>query len=134
MLLASVEAHFVAVVQALRDAGLTVGEGGGRDNSGNVMSAPYVTVSSTSSAGRRGPLGAPHDDARFEFHTKCVATSARGAEVLRDRVAARLLAGVMVAGRRVSVWQDLAVGVVRDPDVHELFQGDDRWSMWTTPA
>jgi hypothetical protein len=122
----------MAVVQKLRDAGLTVGEGQGRDNRGNDLKAPYVVVYSTSGPSRRGTIGAPHDDSRLEFQTTCVATSARGAEALRDRVAPALLEGVEVDGRRVHVWSDLEVGVVRDPDL-PLFTGVDRWTLWTTP-
>lgn len=134
MKLASNQAHFMAVVSKLRDAGLTVGEGWGRSNSGAALNPPYVVVMSTSGPARRGPAGAPHDDSRLEFQTSCVATTARGAEVLRDTVAAALLSGITVPGRRVSVWTDLEVGVQRDPDVHDVFVGIDRWTVWTTPA
>jgi len=128
------EAHFMAVVTALRDAGLTVGEGWGKDNTGTDLAPPYVTVESTSAPGRTGPVGARFDDARLEFQTMTVATSARGAEQLRDQVAAVMHAGLTVAGRRIHIWSDLEVGVVRDPDVHELFTGVDRWTVWSTPA
>jgi hypothetical protein len=131
--LASAEGHFVAVVEHLRAAGLTVGEGWGRDNAGRDLTAPYVVVYSTSGPARRGPVGAPHDDSRLEFQTTCVASSARGAEVLRDRVAAAMLDGLEVDGRGVTVWTDLEVGVSRDPDVPSLFTGVDRWTVWTTP-
>jgi hypothetical protein len=123
----------MAVVETLRDAGLKVGEGQGRDNRGTDLRAPYVVVYSTSGPSRRGTIGDPHDDSRLEFQTTCVATSARGAEVLRDRVAVAMLSGVEVDGRRVHVWSDLEVGVVRDPDVPSLFTGVDRWTLWTTP-
>lgn len=134
MKLASTEAHFMALVTKLRDAGLTVGEGWGRDNAGNDLAVPYVTVESTSGPGRSGPVGARFDDARMEFQTRTVATSARGAEKLRDTVFAAVLGGITVTGRRVEVWNDLEVGVARDPDVHELFTGVDRWTLWSTPA
>lgn len=133
-MLASNEDHFMAVVVALRAAGLTVGEGWGRDNAGNDLSPPYVAVEATSGPGRSGPVGARFDDARMEFQTRTVATSARAAEKLRDQVATVMFGQVTVAGRRVSVWSDLAVGVNRDPDVFELFTGVDRWTLWTTPA
>jgi len=134
VILASYADHFMAVVDALTAAGLTVGEGWGRDNAGSVLATPYVSVISTSGPGRRGPVGARFDDSRLEIQTSCVATSARGAEVLRDTVSATLLAGVPVAGRRVNVWSDLGVGVQRDPDVHELFVEIDRWMLWSTPS
>lgn len=134
MNLASHETHFMAVVTALRDAGLTVGEGWGKDNAGIDLSPPYVTVESTSSPGRYGPVGARFDDAKLEFQTRTVATTARGAEALRDTVSDTMRTGVTVAGRRVNVWSDLEVGVHRDPDVHELFTGVDRWTLWSTPA
>jgi hypothetical protein len=134
MNIASNETHFMAVVEALRDAGLTVGEGWGRDNAGNDLSPPYVTVESTSAPGRRGPVGARFDDARLEFQTRTVATTARAAEKLRDQVSDVMRGGVDVPGRRTHIWSDLEVGVVRDPDVFELFTGVDRWTMWTTPA
>lgn len=134
MQLASNVDHFMAVVQALRAAGLTVGEGWGKDNARIDLAAPYVVVYSTSSMGRRGPVGAPFDDSRIDFQTTCVATTARGAEILRDTVAATLLNGLTVAGRRVRVWSDLEVGVQRDPDVTDLFTGIDRWTVWTTPV
>lgn len=133
MNIASNETHFMAVVEALRDVGLTVGEGWGRDNAGNDLSPPYVTVESTSSPGRRGPVGARFDDARLEFQTRTVDTTARGAEKLRDIVSGVMRSGIEVAGRRTHVWSDLEVGVNRDPDVHELFTGVDRWTVWTTP-
>lgn len=133
MNVASNETHFMAVVAALSAAGLTVGEGWGKDNAGRDLSPPYVTVESTSAPGRTGPVGARFDDARLEFQTMTVATSARGAEQLRDDVGAVMRAGITVTGRRTHVWSDLEVGVVRDPDVHELFTGVDRWTLWTTP-
>jgi hypothetical protein len=132
--LASSESHFMAVVTKLRAAGLTVGEGWGRDNAGNDLSAPYVTVESTSGPGRRGPVGARFDDARMEFQTRTVATSARGAEALRDTVRAAMFGGITVSGRSVSVWNELEVGVVRDPDVNAVFTGVDRWTLWSTPS
>jgi hypothetical protein len=132
--LASYEDHFMALVGKLRDAGLTVGEGWGRDNGGRDLAPPYVTVESTSSPGRRGPVGAPYDDGRLEFQTRTVATSARGAEALRDVVFEAVLSGIEVEGRRVAVWNDLEVGVHRDPDVDKLFTGVDRWTLWSTPA
>lgn len=134
MNLASNETHFMAVVTALRDAGMTVGEGWGRDNAANDLTPPYVTVESTSGPGRMGPVGARYDDARMEFQTRTVHTSARGAEALRDDVFTVMLGGITVTGRSVHVWNDLEVGVNRDPDVHELFEGVDRWTLWTTPA
>lgn len=134
MNLASHEDHFMAIVEALRDAGLTVGEGWGRDNAGQDLPLPYVTVESTSAPGRTGPVGARFDDARLEFQTRTVATTARGAEVLRDTVSAVMRGGITVPGRRVHVWSDLEVGVNRDPDVHELFAGVDRWTLWSTPS
>jgi hypothetical protein len=133
MLLASNADHFMAVVEKLRTAGLTVGEGWGRSNTTAELSPPYVTVMTTSSPGRRGPAGAPFDDSRIEFQTTCVATSARGAELLRDTVAAALLSGITVTGRSTTVWSDLEVGVNRDPDVDTLFTGIDRWTVWSTP-
>lgn len=133
MNLASHETHFMAVVEALRAVGVTVGEGWGRDNAGNDLPVPYVTVESTSTPGRSGPVGARFDDARLEFQTRTVATTARGAEKLRDTVSGVMRSGIDVPGRRVHVWSDLEVGVVRDPDVHELFTGVDRWTLWTTP-
>jgi len=132
--LASYEAHFMAVVTKLRAAPLTVGEGHGRDQAGNALTAPYVTVETTSGPGRMGPVGARYDDSRIEIQTRCVATSARGVEVLRDTVAAELLEGVTVSGRRVEVWTELSAGTTRDPDLHELFFGVDRWTLWTTPS
>lgn len=126
--------HFMAVVEALRGAGMTVGEGHGRDNFGNPLEGDHVVVTSTSGSGGRGPVGAPHDDMRLEFQTMCVSGSARGAEVLRGTVAETLLAGLPVDGRGTYVWRDLSVGVRRDPDVAGLFTGIDRWSVWTTPA
>lgn len=133
MNVASHAAHFMAVVEALRTAGLTVGEGWGKDNAGRDLQAPYVTVESTSSPGRSGPVGARFDDARLEFQTMAVATTARGAEGLRDAVSDVMRGGIAVSGRRVHVWSDLEVGVTRDPDVHELFVGVDRWTVWSTP-
>lgn len=134
MNVASHEAHFMAVVAALRAAGLTVGEGWGKDNAGRDLQPPYVTVESTSSPSRSGPVGARFDDGRLEFQTRTVATTARGAEKLRDVAGGVMRAGIAVPGRRVHVWSDLEVGVNRDPDVHELFMGVDRWTLWTTPA
>lgn len=134
MTVASNQAHFMAVVGALRDAGLTVGEGWGKDNAGRDLQPPYVTVESTSSPGRQGPVGARFDDARLEFQTMTVATSARAAEALRDEVGTVMRGGIAVDGRRTHIWSDLEVGVVRDPDVHELFTGVDRWTLWTSPA
>jgi hypothetical protein len=131
--LAGYEPHFMAIVDALRTAGLTVGEGWGRDNAANDLTVPYVTVESTSTPSRQGPVGRPFDDARLEFQTRCVARSARACEVLRDRVAVVMYGGLAVTGRRVWVTSDLSVGVFRDPDVHELFDGVDRWTLWTTP-
>lgn len=134
MNLASYETHFMAVVTALRDAGLTVGEGHASDQAGNELSPPYVTVESTSGPGRRGPVGARYDDSTIEIQTRCVATSARGVEVLRDQVAAEILGGLTVAGRSLHIWTDLSAGTTRDPDLHELFFGVDRWTLWSTPS
>ena len=131
--LAGYEPHFMAVVGALRSANLTVGEGWGRDNAANDLTPPYVTVESTSTPRRAGPVGRPFDDSRLEFQTRCVARSARACEVLRDRVAVVMYGGIAVPDRRVWVTSDLSVGVFRDPDVHELFDGVDRWTLWTTP-
>ena len=134
MNLASYADHFMAVVTLLRAVPLTVGEGHGRDQSGTVLTAPYVTVETTSGPGFRGPVGARYDDGSMEIQTRCVATSARGVEVLRDQVATAMLGGVSVSGRSVQVWTDLSAGTTRDPDLHELFFGVDRWTLWSTPA
>lgn len=134
MNLASYEDHFMAVITKLRAVPLTVGEGHGRNQAGNSLTAPYVTVETTSGPGRSGPVGARYDDSRIEIQTRCVSTSARGVEVLRDAVATAMVGGVSVAGRRVEIWTDLSSGTTRDPDLHELFFGVDRWTLWSTPA
>ena len=119
----------MAVVDLLRAAGLTVGEG---DAAG--LQAPYVVVFLLPSDGPRGPVGAYQDDERVSFQTTCVHGSARGVEWLKHQVR-QVMYGLDVDGRRVHVARDQEFQTFYDKDVEPpLFRGGDRWSVWSTPA
>lgn len=141
MNLASTRLYANAVVEALRAAGLAVGDGEAKHQVGGVLVAvtvPYVVVYPTGGGQLSGTIEAPDDDATMVFQTTCVGESREQADGIRDACRAALLdQTVTVAGRRtMRVNLDLDIGVRRDDatGAPALFYGIDRYRLFDTPA
>lgn len=123
------EAHFMAVVDLLRGAGLTVGEGDGAD-----LTPPYVVVYLMPSDGPTGPPDDWQADERLSFQTTCVHNSPRGVEWLKHEVR-QVMYGLTVSGRRVHVSRGMEFQTALDREIEPpLPRGGDRWEVWSTPA
>lgn len=132
-----------AVVAALEDAGLTVGDGekpagaGWAGQPGQSAYAPYVVVYSMLGGTTEGPMDDPNADARSVVQLTSVGGSRRQAEWLGDRARAALMSGSLaVAGRKVAlVLIDVLGGAVRDDDSDPaIYYVPERYRILSTPA
>lgn len=129
--------HTDAVITALEDAGLTVGDGEAPADAGRQADGSfdhYVVVYSIPGGARSGTLEAPFEDGDLIFQVTCVGESRRQAEWLVDK-AEDILDGVTVAGRRIHAMPESNPGVTRDDDLSPpLFYATPRYRLMTTPS
>ena len=139
----SLQAHTSAVIDALRAAGLTVGDGIGsrwQDGGWQPLSVPYVVLYAIPGGDRRGVLSDPWADAELVYQATSVHTGPDGARHQADRVEEVLVgapAPFTVPGRSLpSCRPDPGGSEGRDDDTAgpPLFYVATRFRLKTTPA
>lgn len=143
MTVASDAEFFSAVVEALEDEGLLVGDGetpGGvqHDHAGRLLTA-YVVAYPMPSGGTTGPLGDVHADEDFVVQVTGFGQSRQQAQLVSDAAKRRLMSGdIDIPGRTLAsqVDLDVATGASRDDDTKAppLWLAHHRYRFRTTPA
>lgn len=129
------------VVAALEDAGLTVGDGEKPAGGGWVGTAgqsgfvPYVVVYPLAGGTVDGPIDGPAEDAYPLYQITAVGATRAQCEWAADTARDALLAGFLLAGRRVAHVQVDMLGGTRRDDQNQppLWYSPDRYSITTTP-
>jgi len=122
--------HTDAVIAALEDAGLTVG-----DAEAPSSPPPYVVVYPILGGAIYGVMLKPHREAELLYQVTCVGLDRQQAEWLQDKARAALLGGLTVTGYQADhVVPDLVGGVTReDEGATTLFVAREQYRIFTTP-
>lgn len=128
--------HTDAVIEALSDQGLTVGDGEGKDvGTSASLSPPYCVVYRIPGGQTSGTLENPDENITLVYQVTCIGDSRQAAEWVEDKAMA-LLSGLIVSGRKVArVSLDMYGGVLRDDDLPgpPLFYSTPRFRVLSVP-
>lgn len=133
-----------AVVAALRNANLNVGDGekprdvGWTGVPGQSDFHAYIIVYPTGGGGVDGSIGRPHDDVTLVYQLTCVGSTREQTDWMRDKARGVMLnrANLQVAGQSiVSVEIDVPIATSRDDDEQPpLWFSADRFRVRTSPT
>lgn len=124
--------HTAAVVEALADAGLTVGEA-----IAPAGGLPYVVVYPFGQPPPEGPVSDRYADVAPQVLVRAVGLTLASAEITADRARSVLLSTPLsVPGRTVTqVTLETSQPAARDDDVSPpLYYSTDVYGVWTTPS
>jgi len=127
----NIREHTDAVVAALEDLGLTVGDAVAPAGA----SPPYVTVYPIPGGGTSGTLGDPDADVSLIYQVTCTGVSREQVQWLED-VVRGLLDGIEVSDRKtLRVSLDMHGGTQRDDQLTPpVFWSTPRFRVFTTPS
>jgi hypothetical protein len=140
----SSDSHTAAVLAALTDTGVPVGDAqaptgaGWQGAPGGSQFVPYMVVYPLEGGITRGPVSDPGADIEWPWQVTCVGASRQQAERVCDvAIAALTTVTLTVAGRRQMqpVNLDMRGGVRRDDQITPpLFYATPRFRLWTSPS